>query len=252
MMSKLIRVFSFITYFAVAAFSTNASAALVIDFGTGLLGGGGTISFDGTNAAGTDISIGALSVQGSGATDGVYVTDALLNFDTAADTITVDGTVAGLGINTQVNLLSGSFTDWSFTNIAGVDVFTGTGPDVKSCFLLCALGVDPFTQFEFFGFSLQSLNGNVISTDIVNTAVPVPAAVWLFGSGLLGLVGVARRKALVAQYTGHIVLTQAFLDQTNTASTAIVLYNNCTRFFCTRISLNKEQLFHIRQEWHLT
>ena len=28
-------------------------------------------------------------------------------------------------------------------------------------------------------------------------AVPVPAAVWLFGSGLLGLVGVARRKAKV-------------------------------------------------------
>lgn len=26
------------------------------------------------------------------------------------------------------------------------------------------------------------------------TAVPVPAAVWLFGSGLLGLVGIARRK----------------------------------------------------------
>jgi hypothetical protein len=25
-------------------------------------------------------------------------------------------------------------------------------------------------------------------------AVPVPAAVWLFGSGLLGLIGVARRK----------------------------------------------------------
>ncbi|MGE5241685.1 MAG: VPLPA-CTERM sorting domain-containing protein [Bacteroidota bacterium] len=24
--------------------------------------------------------------------------------------------------------------------------------------------------------------------------VPVPAAVWLFGSGLLGLVGVARRR----------------------------------------------------------
>ena len=31
-----------------------------------------------------------------------------------------------------------------------------------------------------------------LSLDI--TAVPVPAAVWLFGSGLLGLVGVARRK----------------------------------------------------------
>jgi len=31
--------------------------------------------------------------------------------------------------------------------------------------------------------------------DIGVSAVPVPAAVWLFGSGLLGLVGVARRKA---------------------------------------------------------
>lgn len=26
------------------------------------------------------------------------------------------------------------------------------------------------------------------------TAIPVPAALWLFGSGLLGLIGVARRK----------------------------------------------------------
>ena len=30
------------------------------------------------------------------------------------------------------------------------------------------------------------------------SAVPVPAAVWLFGSGLLGLVGVARRKKALA------------------------------------------------------
>lgn len=27
------------------------------------------------------------------------------------------------------------------------------------------------------------------------SSVPVPAAAWLLGSGLLGLVGVARRKA---------------------------------------------------------
>jgi hypothetical protein len=26
------------------------------------------------------------------------------------------------------------------------------------------------------------------------TVVPIPAAAWLFGSGLLGLVGVARRR----------------------------------------------------------
>jgi hypothetical protein len=39
---------------------------------------------------------------------------------------------------------------------------------------------------SFYGWAVQS--GDV-------SAVPVPAAVWLFGSGLLGLIGVARRKS---------------------------------------------------------
>jgi hypothetical protein len=26
------------------------------------------------------------------------------------------------------------------------------------------------------------------------SVVPIPAAIWLFGSGLLGLIGIARRK----------------------------------------------------------
>ncbi len=45
--------------------------------------------------------------------------------------------------------------------------------------------------------SSQSVNG--FSLDDVTfgsvSAVPVPAAVWLFGSGLLGLIGIAKRKA---------------------------------------------------------
>jgi hypothetical protein len=36
-----------------------------------------------------------------------------------------------------------------------------------------------------------------ISQEIIVGAVPVPAAVWLFGSGLLGLIGVARRKKAI-------------------------------------------------------
>jgi len=35
-------------------------------------------------------------------------------------------------------------------------------------------------------------DGTVLAVDI--KVVPVPAAVWLFGSGLLGLVGIARRR----------------------------------------------------------
>jgi hypothetical protein len=36
-------------------------------------------------------------------------------------------------------------------------------------------------------------DGSVLSVD--TQVVPVPAAVWLFGSGLVGLVGVARRRS---------------------------------------------------------
>ncbi len=40
--------------------------------------------------------------------------------------------------------------------------------------------------------------GNLLQVDVrIVPAVPVPAAVWLFGSGLVGLIAVARRKALV-------------------------------------------------------
>jgi len=39
-------------------------------------------------------------------------------------------------------------------------------------------------------------SGGVFVVDVAQTlvAVPVPAAVWLFGSGLLGLVGIGRRR----------------------------------------------------------
>jgi hypothetical protein len=43
------------------------------------------------------------------------------------------------------------------------------------------------------GSSYDNDRFKIASLDI--TVVPVPAAIWLFGSGLLGLVGVARRKA---------------------------------------------------------
>ena len=53
-------------------------------------------------------------------------------------------------------------------------------------------GID---TFEFIS-DLALQNGSYVgSMAIIETsAVPVPAAAWLFGSGLLGLVGVARRK----------------------------------------------------------
>lgn len=49
----------------------------------------------------------------------------------------------------------------------------------------------------FLDVGLRTTNFDTYSIAFDNfsiTAVPVPAAIWLFGSGLIGLVGVARRK----------------------------------------------------------
>jgi hypothetical protein len=70
----------------------------------------------------------------------------------------------------------------SFTiNGVGID-------DFESYFSVKVAGLDSRLgpSNAFFGGSLE--NG---STDL--TAVPVPAAIWLFSSGLVGLTGLARR-----------------------------------------------------------
>ena len=60
----------------------------------------------------------------------------------------------------------------------------------------------------FFGFesnndiariTIDKVAGNSLSYTFIDdiryeTVVPIPAAVWLFGSGLIGLIGLARRK----------------------------------------------------------
>lgn len=56
-----------------------------------------------------------------------------------------------------------------------------------------------FNVFEYdeFGDSTLALVGSYIlplGTTPPVAVIPVPAAVWLFGSGLLGLIGIARRR----------------------------------------------------------
>ena len=73
------------------------------------------------------------------------------------------------------------WTPYSWTTNLGPDVAGGVTLQLKaSCGPVEGCGVDAY------------FDNVTISTDVA--AVPVPAAVWLFGSGLIGLVGVARRK----------------------------------------------------------
>ncbi len=71
-------------------------------------------------------------------------------------------------------------SDWTQLSLSAV---APTGTASAQAFLLHIQTGDPCCA-----------GGSLFWDDVSLTAVPVPAAVWLFGSGLLGLVGVARRR----------------------------------------------------------
>jgi hypothetical protein len=94
----------------------------------------------------------------------------------------------GLTLATQVNAYTIN------TNMANV---FGTCAPGGSVFADATPG-DPMTSSGFSGWNANFDIMTVTTTSFVPTptgpVVPVPAAVWLFGSGLLGLAGIARRK----------------------------------------------------------
>ncbi|WJW75207.1 VPLPA-CTERM sorting domain-containing protein [Thiohalobacter sp. IOR34] len=106
------------------------------------------------------------------------------------------------------------FTGWDVTwnGIASIPMggdtanfASDTGIAVMTCGVDCGDGdtfvLDyaahvPLGDASGFGGVAYALHleGTISGTLPAVSAVPVPAAVWLFGSGLVGLVGVARRK----------------------------------------------------------
>lgn len=77
-----------------------------------------------------------------------------------------------------------------FSNIQGMRYWSATeyAPNTSNAWYFSMGAGNQSTtlkSFSYYGWAVQS--GDV-------SAVPVPAAVWLFGSGLIGLLGLARRK----------------------------------------------------------
>ena len=116
-----------------------------------------TVNFDwkGTNGAGGVIDIVVFSELSAG---GVSKTSPLAG-----------GTGARLTTN---------WTNFGATNLtAGSDVSGGVT-----------------VQFTAICGAVAGCFSDLAIDNVTVSAVPVPAAVWLFGSGLVGLVGIARRK----------------------------------------------------------
>ena len=139
--------------------------------------------------AGTGLTLGTAQAAGTidldwsfGGNLGRHKTDTALG----TPSVNADGTVD----------MTGWVVFWGATP-GDINMGTGAAATVActSGTMTCAVGesftldytaVVPTGDFTGVGYQLH-LEGTV-------EAIPVPAAVWLFGSGLLGLVGVARRR----------------------------------------------------------
>jgi hypothetical protein len=77
--------------------------------------------------------------------------------------------------------------DSPFTDVVGP---TGDGGALP----LSGWGFDPDTPIDFDN-DIGGLDGEyIVNLTGAQFVVPIPAALWLFGSGLLGLIGISRRK----------------------------------------------------------
>ena len=128
--------------------------------------------------AGQDIDI-SLDYRGSAGIGGILFIE--LFFEKEGG-----GVEAGSGIiGTIPNPDPNNWTTFNFSGVVGPD----GAPGGVTLQLNAACGADGgcFSDFD--------IDNVQIFADLPDVPqVPVPAAVWLFGSGLLGLIGVARRK----------------------------------------------------------
>jgi len=155
--------------------------------------------------------------------------DAGITYDTATNLEWLDVSITA---NTSVNQMlpaldpGGQYDDWRYASEADInslyEAYGLVGADYWNCYT-CALDLQAqvyggikdgvYTRDDSFVYWVRQLrpfeDGNLIDNFpqqnldyahsdmghfLVRTgAVPVPAAIWLFASGLLGLIGLSRR-----------------------------------------------------------
>jgi hypothetical protein len=134
------------------------------------------------------------------ATNGFAITDILtdLNIDVANTsgqdlTFSFDFDIIALAVASGD--LASAYATVDFLDTLGVvDILAIASASAMPGFGSGDASQSGIIQFTLADGGVNLISGFIDSNGTGETLVPVPAAVWLFGSGLLGLVGLARRK----------------------------------------------------------
>ncbi len=164
-------------------FNTSLSNASIVHFQVALTG------FQETDGAGN---------FNLGDPDGFGVADLVI--DTDADTIDWNFMVSGVEMITAAHIHFapvGSNGDI----VVGFGALSGSLNGLFDSPLddIVANPTDYYVNLHNSDFPAGALRGQLGNPLIIvdpPSAVPVPAAIWLFGSGLIGMTGIARRKRL--------------------------------------------------------
>lgn len=230
MKAKLLLITAYLALTVVGLLVSRPALAVQLDFNISAPTSG-SISYDGTGGGliGTNIEVD--NVVGLATPAYANVTSlcvsCVLNFTTGAflnaggantnnngwwgfgsgGSITITGGVQLQGatdIPLGSTLLSGAFTSAFVQDLGSqVKVTFGSFTDTKHADLLSYYGLTPGSPFEgaltlLFGFANTGVgeaftSTSVFSGNVVNAIVPLPAAVWLFVSGVIGVLTLGRR-----------------------------------------------------------
>lgn len=158
---------------------------------------GGNIELNGEtslHAAGADVFLNFLSAMGAATNNGVLIDSGMLDVNASTGPLPpVDFSVDLLDMTN-----SGAYNG---VNYAGLPLGSGVvNPDGSITITLLGLPdipdgaalADVTAAIAVFGIPAAIFLGGTITL----TEIPLPAAAWLFGSGLIGLAGVARKRKL--------------------------------------------------------
>lgn len=150
-------------------------------------GAGPEPNLEGFTVNASDISAGVTSLQ-------VYITEAGLSSPTGVNTFVsgltsnfILGGIASVTESTYVDTGNGLF---SLASLLSSATFTGIGHQSLSATTPSL--VSPYSETEFFDIAATGV-GTVQDTITISN-VPEPGTLTLFGSGLIGLAGLVRRK----------------------------------------------------------
>jgi hypothetical protein len=159
----------------------------------------------GTPGANIPWSLGFTAASLPASLNGSQMNAANVKFNTWVNLLNGHQTATGSGLTTSTDAtqlwnMNNASAAWGGTNGGGTLPFSITGllGDSLSYFQATANGrfaADASTFAQIAGTWSLASSGTLTWNEAPIGAVPVPAAAWLLGSGLMGLVGVGRRRA---------------------------------------------------------